>query len=69
MIKFWIITICIFLIITYFLNKVINKYFKGDKKKYDGRWNIYYWEGLVALSSGLTFVILFILNSFHLLSI
>ncbi len=69
MIKFWILTICIFLIITYFLNKVIYKYFKSDKKKYHGRWNIYYWEGLVAISSGLTFVVLFILKSYHFLSI
>ncbi len=67
MIKFWILTICIFLILAYFLNKVIYKHIRGNEKKDKRLWNIYYWEGLVALSSGLTFVILFILKSTNFL--
>jgi hypothetical protein len=68
MVKFWILTIGIFSIITFFLNKAIYKYFRGEVKKDRRLWNIYYWEGLVALSSGLTFVLLFILKSVNLLS-
>jgi hypothetical protein len=68
MVKFWILTIGIFSIITFFLQKAFYKHVKGDKAKGKKLWSIYHWEGLVALSSGLTFVLLFILKSVNLLS-
>jgi hypothetical protein len=68
MIKFWIITVCVFLIITYFLQKAFYNYAKGNKAKEKKLWNIYHWEGLVAISSGLTFILLFVLKSTNILT-
>lgn len=68
MIKFWVLTISIFSIITYFLQKAFYKHVRGDKVKEKKLRSIYHWEALVAISSGLTFVLLLILKSTHLLS-
>ena len=69
MIKFWVLTICMFLIITYFLHKAIYKRIKGEiqMKRKLKLFNIYYWESLIALSAGSTFVILLILKSTNIL--
>ncbi len=67
MIKFWVLTVCIFLIITYFLHKAIYKRVRGNIQMNKKIWSIYYWEGLVALSSLSTLVLLLILKSTNLL--
>lgn len=71
MVKFWIITICIFLLTTFFLHKVIYKRIKGEiqMKRKLKLFNIYYWESLVALGTGSTFVILLILKSTNILTL
>ena len=68
MIKFWIITVVIFIIITYVMHKAFKKYVKGNKVNKKGLWSIYHWEVMVALSSGFTYLILLILKSTHLLT-
>lgn len=68
MVKFWILTIGIFSIITFFLQKAFFKHVKGDKAKGKKLWSIYHWEILVAISSGLTFLVIIILRSVNLLS-
>lgn len=66
MIKFWIVTIGVFIIITYFMHKAVKKYAKGNKLNKKGFWSIYHWEVMVALSSGLTYLFLLILKSANL---
>ena len=68
MIKFWIITIGIFIIITFVMHKVVKKYAKGNKLNKKGLWSIYHWEVMVALSSGLTYLFLLILKSTNFLT-
>ena len=67
MVKFWLVTIGIFLIITYVLHKAVKKFVKGNKLDKKSILNIYHWEVLVALSSGLTYLFLLVLKSTNLL--
>jgi len=69
MIRFWVLTIGVFLIITYILHKTIYKRIKGEipMKRKLKLFNIYYWESLIALSAGSTLIILLILRSTNLL--
>ncbi len=68
MIKFWIITVSIFLIITYFLHKAFYKRVRGNIQMKKKLYSIYYWEGLVGLSSLSTLVLLLILKSTKLIT-
>ena len=68
MIKFWILTISIFLIITYFLHKAFYKRIKGEIQMRNKIFSIYYWEGLVAMGSLSTLALLLILKSTNLIT-
>jgi hypothetical protein len=67
MTEFWLFAIGIFLIVIYTLHKLGNNYFGKKNRKDKHLFNIYHWEILVALSSGLTYLVLLILKSTSIL--
>ncbi len=74
MTAFWILTIGIFLVLTFILNKIFYKDARGDTNRNKKLWKLWgmrniYWALLLFVSSGLTIVIVLILKWANMLPI
>ena len=61
----WVIAISLFMIITYFVWKLtVGRYKKEFGKKRRKLWGqrTFYWEGVIGISTGITFLTLFLLK-------
>lgn len=63
MIKFWVLIIGVFFVMIYVMHKLLYSRIRGGDEKKLKKLNLYYWEGLVGLSSVLTMTLLFVLKS------
>jgi hypothetical protein len=70
--KIWIIAIVLFLIVLYVYWRVSKKYFRNEVFS-EGTWNnwstrLFYWQGAIFASIGVTFLIMYLLKSVNILS-
>jgi hypothetical protein len=67
----WIIAIVLFLIITFLYWKISRDYFKNEVVS-KGMWKqwgtrLFYWQGVIFVGIGVTFLIIFLLKSINVL--
>jgi hypothetical protein len=70
--KIWIIAIVLFLIVLYVYWRVSKNYFRNEVFS-EGTWNnwstrLFYWQGAIFASIGVTFLIMYLLKSVNILT-